>query len=81
MLGTNIGKPQKGLPLCLRYHFPEGRTVMSGISNGGSGAFRFNCEHSELIDGLVIGIQAWFDPYVGYFDCELHDAASASIVV
>jgi|EP01046_Picozoa_sp_COSAG06_P020861 hypothetical protein len=54
---------------------------MSGISNGGSGAFRFNCEHSELIDGLVIGIQAWFDPYVGYFDCELHDAASASIVV
>jgi len=21
-----------------------------------------------MIDGLVIGIQAWFDPYVGYFD-------------
>ena len=47
---------------------PPGRTIMSGISNGGSCAYRFNCEHSELIDGLVIGIQAWFDPWVGYFD-------------
>ena len=37
---------------------PAGRTIMSGISNGGSGAYRFYCEHSELIDGLVIGIQA-----------------------
>ena len=50
------------------YAIPEGRTIMSGISNGGSGAYRFNCERSEMIDGLVIGIQAWFDPYVGYFD-------------
>jgi poly(3-hydroxybutyrate) depolymerase len=47
---------------------PHGRTIMSGISNGGSCAYRFYCEQSELIDGLVIGIQAWFDPYVGYFD-------------
>eukprot|EP01051_Picozoa_sp_SAG22_P017196 SAG22_NODE_2595_length_2404_cov_1.916269_1_plen_204_part_00 len=40
-----------------QHTIPEGRTIMSGISNGGSGAYRFNCEHSELIDGLVIGIQ------------------------
>ena len=43
-----------------QYGIGEGRTVMSGISNGGSAAYRFSCEHSELIDGLVVGIQAWF---------------------
>lgn len=51
---------------------PENRTIMSGISNGGSGAFRFNCEHSDIIDGLVVAIQAWFDPWVGYFDYVHH---------
>ena len=56
-----------------KHKIPEGRTIMSGISNGGSGAFRFNCEHSEMIDGLVIGIQAWFDPWVGYFDYVNHE--------
>ena len=54
------------------YVIPEARTIMSGISNGGSCAYRFFCEHSELIDGLVIGIQAWFDPWVGYFDYVQH---------
>ena len=55
-----------------QYTIPEGRTIMSGISNGGSGAYRFNCERSDMIDGLVIGIQAWFDPWVGYFDYVNH---------
>jgi len=51
-----------------QYTIPDGRTIMSGISNGGSASYRFNCEHADMIDGLVIGIQAWFDPYAGYFD-------------
>jgi len=55
-----------------QYSIPKGKTIMSGISNGGSGAFRFNCEKSEMIDGLVIGIQSWFDPWVGYFDYVNH---------
>lgn len=38
---------------------------MSGYSAGGSMAFRFMCEKSEMIAGLVINGQAWFDPYVG----------------
>ena len=41
---------------------------MSGFSQGGSMAFRFNCEKSESIGGLVIGGQAWFDPTLGYYD-------------
>lgn len=42
--------------------------IMSGFSQGGSMAFRFNCEKSESIGGLVIGGQAWFDPALGYYD-------------
>eukprot|EP01050_Picozoa_sp_SAG11_P023600 SAG11_NODE_4786_length_1766_cov_2.323935_2_plen_434_part_00 len=41
-----------------------GKIIMSGMSNGGSMAFRFNCERSELIGGLAIQSQAYFDPYV-----------------
>ena len=31
-------------------------------------AFRFNCERSDLIGGLAIQSQAYFDPYVGFYD-------------
>jgi predicted esterase len=50
------------------YTIPEGKIIMSGMSNGGSMAFRFNCEKSELIGGLVIQSQAFLDPYVGFYD-------------
>ena len=50
------------------YAIPEGKVIMSGHSNGGSMAFRFYCERSELIGGLVIQSQAYFDPVVGYYD-------------
>merc|ERR1712187_580118 len=42
--------------------------IMSGMSNGGSMAFRFNCEKAEVIGGLVIQSQAYLDPYIGYYD-------------
>eukprot|EP01048_Picozoa_sp_COSAG05_P017776 COSAG05_NODE_2485_length_3002_cov_34.630727_1_plen_425_part_00 len=45
-----------------------GKILMSGMSNGGSMAFRFNCEQSELIRGLAVQSQAFFDPYVGFYD-------------
>jgi poly(3-hydroxybutyrate) depolymerase len=45
-----------------------GKILMSGMSNGGSMAYRFNCERSELIGGLAIQSQAYFDPYVGFYD-------------
>ena len=50
------------------FKIPTGRVIMSGMSNGGSMAFRFNCERSDLIDGLAIQSQAYFDPYVGYYN-------------
>jgi len=50
------------------HSIPEGKVIMSGMSNGGSMAFRFSCEKSELIGGLAIQSQAYFDPYVGYYD-------------
>jgi len=33
---------------------PAGKVIMSGYSAGGSMAFRFMCERSEMIAGLVI---------------------------
>jgi len=51
-----------------QYAIPADKVVMSGFSNGGSMAYRFMCEKSELISGLVVGGQAWFDPWVGYYD-------------
>jgi poly(3-hydroxybutyrate) depolymerase len=53
----NIRPPQEG-----------GQIIMAGMSNGGSMAFWFNCEKSELIGGLAIQSQAYFDPYVGFYD-------------
>ena len=50
------------------YSFPKGTVIVPGHSNGGSMAFRFYCERSELIGGLVIQSQAYFDPVVGYYD-------------
>jgi poly(3-hydroxybutyrate) depolymerase len=54
------------------YSIAPGKTIMSGMSNGGSMAFRFNCEQSDLIDGLVIQSQAYLDPWIGFYDYE-HD--------
>lgn len=31
-------------------------------------AVRFYCEKSELMAGLALNGQAWFDPYVGIYD-------------
>jgi len=31
-------------------------------------AYRFYCEQSHLLAGLVVVGQAWFDPYVGFYD-------------
>ena len=45
-----------------------GKILMAGMSNGGSMAFRFNCEQAELLSGMAIQSQAYFDPYVGYYD-------------
>jgi poly(3-hydroxybutyrate) depolymerase len=50
------------------HKIPTDKIIMSGMSNGGSMAFRFNCERSDLITGLAIQSQAYFDPYVGYYD-------------
>jgi len=52
------------------HSIPASKVIMSGFSNGGSMAFRFNCERSDLIGGLAIQSQAYFDPYVGYYDYE-----------
>ena len=38
-------------------------------------AYRRKLPRTLLIDGLVIGIQAYFDPYVGYFDYVHHKLA------
>jgi len=50
------------------HSIPAGKVIMSGMSNGGSMAYRFNCERSDLIGGLAIQSQAYFDPYVGFYD-------------
>ena len=50
------------------YRIPTDKVIMSGMSNGGSMAFRFNCERADLIAGLAIQSQAYFDPYVGFYD-------------
>ena len=50
------------------YDIPTDKVIMSGMSNGGSMAFRFNCERADLITGLAIQSQAYFDPYVGFYD-------------
>lgn len=55
-----------------QHDVPEGRTIVSGFSNGASMAYRFACERSDLYDGLVIESQAWFDPWVGYYDYVNH---------
>lgn len=49
--------------LKVEYKIPDGRVLMAGFSNGGSMAYRFNCEKSHLIDGLVIDGFVWTDPY------------------
>lgn len=49
---------------------PDGNVLISGFSNGGSMAFRFNCEKSEITGGIVVMSQAWFDPYLGFYDEE-----------
>lgn len=56
--------------LVAAHRIPVGKVIMSGMSNGGSMAFRFNCERSDLIGGLAIQSQTYFDPYVGYYDYE-----------
>ena len=46
----------------------DGRVIVAGFSNGGSMAYRVMCERSELIGGIVVVGQAYFDPYVGIYD-------------
>jgi len=54
-------------------NIPDGKVIMSGFSNGGSMAHRFNCEKAELIGGLVVWGQAYLDPFVGLWDQNLND--------
>ena len=54
--------------LLKEHDIPNSRVVVAGFSNGASMAFRFYCEASHLIGGLVIIGQAFFDPYKGFFD-------------
>lgn len=44
------------------------QVVLTGYSNGASMAYRVHCERSELLGGLAIVAQSWFDSELGYYD-------------
>ena len=52
------------------YSLVDPKVIVAGFSNGGSMAYRFYCEKSEMVDALVVVGAAWFDPVVGFYDYE-----------
>jgi len=51
-----------------KHRIPEGKVIISGYSNGGSMAYKYYCNKSETIGGVVIAAQAYFDPAYGLPD-------------
>eukprot|EP00588_Corethron_pennatum_P011273 CAMPEP_0194283566 /NCGR_PEP_ID=MMETSP0169-20130528/25677_1 /TAXON_ID=218684 /ORGANISM="Corethron pennatum, Strain L29A3" /LENGTH=375 /DNA_ID=CAMNT_0039029191 /DNA_START=77 /DNA_END=1201 /DNA_ORIENTATION=- len=51
--------------LVAEHSIPEDKVIISGYSNGGSMAYKYYCNKSATIGGVVIAGQAYFDPAYG----------------